>query len=115
MTITLPVGTDGRRGLSSSSRAVRRLKALATIAASDADLASSEGRLVHTGSPAAQRRVAEAFLRDDVVPLADGATHKHPEYAAEYVRHADGGGLAGPYAAIAPTLREARAFLDVAT
>lgn len=112
VTITLPIGTRGAP-LPAGSRAERRLQALATVASSDEDLRRHG---VYGGTVVEQRRAAEAFLAQDTVPLADGPTHVHPEYAAEYVRHREGAAqlqrAAGPYASIAPTLPEVRAYLS---
>ena len=105
VTITLPIGTTGRP-LSQTARSVERTKALATIAASDTDLTGT----FYEGTPAEQRRRAEAFLARDTVPLADGATHRRPEYAAEYVRHPDAPGTTGPYYRLAPSVAQVRAF-----
>ena len=108
VTITLPLSTTPR--LAAPARAPGRLRALATLAASDAELRQHG---VFAGTPQDQRAHAESLLARDTRPFADGATHVKPEYAAEYVRHVDGAGRrsVGPYASIAPTLPQVRDYL----
>ena len=81
--------------------AKRRASALAVIAASDQELGA--------GQAVAKRAEAEAFLARDTRPYHDGMTHIKPEYAAVYMRHGT-----GPYARLAPTLAQARAWADLA-
>lgn len=115
VTITLPISIGGSV-LHASSRSVRRLKAMATVAAPDADL-ETPTLSFYGGTPPDQRRKAEAQIRNDTEPLADGPTHIRPEYALEYIRHPDDAGVHGApghYTPLAPTLRQARDFFATA-
>lgn len=110
VTITLPIGTK-RDGVDAHSRAAKRLKAIATIAAHDDDL---QGAPFYDGSPAHQKQAAEHFLKHDTVPLADGRTHGKPEFAAYYMRRVsdrDGFHTEGAYADIAPTVPQVERYL----
>ena len=110
VTITLPLNSTGKT-LPQGSRAERRLYALATVAASDAEIAAHG---VLKGTPLQQRQTAEKFIGEDTERLAQGKTHAHLEYASEYIRHANGAAQlnmpVGPYASIAPSLSQVKAF-----
>ena len=103
--MTLPIGMTGHP-LPDSARSRKRLKAIATLAAPSADL---EHNGFYEGTSDEQKSKARRFLEDDKVPYHDGKTHKKPEYVVTYVDR-DGG---AHYSSIAPTIAQARAFLNL--
>ena len=92
VTISLPINTTGKT-LPSTARSKRRAVAIAEVASSDA---------THK-----DRIAAEEWLAKDTVPYSDGPTHCKPQYVSEYMR-AD----TGPYADLAPTREQARAYAE---
>ncbi|MDA9603565.1 hypothetical protein N9S30_00255 [bacterium] len=98
----------------------RRTMALAIIASSNADIqAAIDSRIAHFPgtSPTEVRLASEIYIDNQKTPLADGLTHKSPQFAGDRVRNADGvmaDRPRGPFQPIAPTIDEARAFLSAA-
>lgn len=107
----------------------RRTMALAVIGASTADIqAAIDSRILNFpgataaedfpgATPAEVRLSAETYIDINKTPLADGLTHRNPQYAGDRIRHPDGvmaDRPRGPFQPIAPTIDEARAFLNAA-
>jgi hypothetical protein len=99
----------------------RRTMALAIIASSNAYIQSA----INAGvshfpgtTPAQVRLAAETYIDMNKTAHADGLTHRNPQYAGDRIRHRDGVMVdrpRGPFQLIAPTIDEARAFLNAAT
>lgn len=80
-------------------RVIKRLKNLAILA--------------HTGSSDTEVATAEADFQADTKPYHDGGTHKMPEMMADLQRNATyarDGKRVGPFASIAPTREDVKAF-----
>ena len=98
----------------------KRTMALAVIAASNADIQEAiyDGNSRFPGAtPDEVRRSAEIYIDNQKTPLSDGLTHKHPQHAGNRVRQRDGASElrpCGPFQPLAPTISEARDFLNAA-
>ena len=98
----------------------RRTTALAIIASSNADIqtAMNSGIADFPGAtPGEVRLAAETYIDINKTPLADGLTHRNPQFAGDRIRHPEGvmaDRPRGPFQPIAPSIDEARAFLRAA-